>query len=322
MPGRLTNFTRSVVGNLRGNYNHLPQPPGRFITPEGPELGGYYNDLTGKLFPGRWDVDRLGAFMRSPQQRGYFSATAVAHMGLAWNDRFLETGDPENLDNARSAADWLLAHGERRGSALVWVHPECPISCRGRDVPCPWMSGMTQGESISLMLRVHRHFGGDAYLEAAHAAFQPFLLAPEQGGVTARDPDGEVFFEELPHPAPYTHVLNGHIYALWGVFDLARGTGDAVAAALYGEAVASLVRTVDRFDVGYWSRYDLYPRGLVNVTSPFYHALHVAQLDGLALSSGVDRFAAVARRWRGYAASRPRVARATLGKTVYKLLHG
>jgi hypothetical protein len=322
MPNRLTNFTRSAIGNLRGNYNHLPQPPGRFIALDGPGLGGYYNDLTGKLFPGRWDEARIGAFMKSPQQRGYFSATAVAHMGLAWHDRYVERGADEPLANARSAADWLVADAVRRGSAAVWVHPECPVPCRDRNLECPWMSAMTQGEAISLLLRVHAAFGGDAYLETAHAAFEPFLRVVEDGGVAGRDADGEVFFEEVPHPAPYSHVLNGHIYALWGVFDLARYTGLESAAALYREAAASLDRTVERFDVGYWSRYDIYPRGLANVASPFYHALHVSLLEALAVTSGNPRFAALAERWRRYADSRPAALRATARKALYKALHG
>jgi hypothetical protein len=322
MTSRLVNFGRSAFGHLRGNYNHLPQPAGRFITPHGAGLGGYYNDLTRKAHPGRWDEARISAFVASPAQRGYFAATAVAHMGLGWHDRFLETGGEEHLENARAAAGWLAANAVRRGPAATWVHPECPLVFRGRKLPLPWMSAMTQGEAISLLLRVHAAFGGDALLETAHAAFDPFLRPVPDGGVAARDADGELFFEEVPHAEPYGHVLNGHVYALWGVFDLARYTGHAPAAALYREAEASLARTAHRFDVGYWTRYDLYPRGLVNVASPFYHALHVAQMEALAVTTGNPRFAELAGRWRGYAASRTAAARATARKALYKALHG
>lgn len=181
---------------------------------------------------------------------------------------------------------------------------------------------MTQGEGISLLLRGHEASSRDAYLQVAGDAFQAFLHPVENGGIVAYDHDGLPFLEEFPHRHPYSHVLNGFIYALWGVYDFSRYTRDGNAEHLYEQGLESLKIALESYDVGFWSRYDLFPSRLINVASPFYHQLHIAQLEALWFICRLPEFRAVALRWRSYQRSRPSVVRATLLKGLYKVVYG
>jgi hypothetical protein len=181
---------------------------------------------------------------------------------------------------------------------------------------------MTQGESISLLLRVHKQSGRDRYLDVAADALKVFFHPVEDGGV-ATYPRGElVVFEEVPNPRPYSHILNGWIYALWGVYDFARYTQDGDAQRIYLQSLHSLKSMIELYDTGYWSRYDLFPSHLSNVASPFYHPFHIALLEGLYITSGVEEFRTVALRWRSYQQSRLSTIRSFYMKALHRMVYG
>jgi hypothetical protein len=60
------------------------------------------------------------------------------------------------------------------------------------------------------------------------------------------------------------------------------------------------VRKLPQYDVGWWSKYSLYPHRLPDLAKPFYHRLHVTQLDVLYRLTGIDEFRARAARWRSF----------------------
>ena len=55
-----------------------------------------------------------------------------------------------------------------------------------------------------------------------------------------------------------------------------------------------------QFDLGTWSRYDLYPKPPANIASSFYHHLHISQLEALAAVYGDAVFATAAERFASY----------------------
>jgi heparosan-N-sulfate-glucuronate 5-epimerase len=168
-----------------------------------------------------------------------------------------------------------------------------------------WLSAMAQGEAISLLLRAHADSPARGFDAAARDAAKPFLRSVEDGGVR-RDLAGAPFFEEYA-TALASFVLNGFIYALWGLWELGRFGGEAGAAALAEDGSATLRAVLARYDAGYWSRYDLVrPKaGPQKPASLAYHTLHIAQLRVTAAMTGDAAFAAMAERWRGYQRSWP-----------------
>ena len=161
---------------------------------------------------------------------------------------------------------------------------------------------MAQGQAASLLVRGALETGDQRFFDAALHAMTPFAVTVPNGGVRAKLGSGWVA-EEYPTNPP-SYVLNGAIFALWGMRDVAVGLHDREAAQLYAEAEGSLIDNLWRWDTGWWSRYSLFPHPLPNVASTFYHALHIAQLRAMEAIGGSSVVRDVADRFADYAFSR------------------
>jgi heparosan-N-sulfate-glucuronate 5-epimerase len=271
---------------------------------------GYHIDFGWKAPAPSWPPGWLGAGGRPLY-------VTVAQWGLGCYERYLGGQGEQWLAGATGAADYLLEKQETDGRlAGGWVHG---FHYRHTyDLRPPWLSAMAQGEGASLLVRVHAETGREAYAEAAARALRPMLVPSAHGGVRA--PLGEGFFlEEYPTDPP-SLVLNGGLFALWGTHDVAVALGDETARRLFAEAAESLAVNIERYDTGYWSRYDLFPHPVLNVASSAYHRLHIAQLRatfGLHPAPEIDRVAASFER---YAESRLRFAYAFARKVAFRVV--
>lgn len=302
----------------------VPMPPGRqssfgttgdFVAPSGSRIdplhpAGYYIDLRAKAdsphHPPVW-WPRMASEPR----------VVVAQWALGCWEHYLAGDGDRWLEAARWAADRLLEQQHRDGpSAGGWTH-EYSYRHTYRIAP-PWMSGMAQGQCASLLVRIHDATGDERYAEAALAALGPMRKRVSEGGV-AGEIEGGWVPEEYP-TQPSSHVLNGAIFGVWGVYDVAAALGDRDADALAREGIATLAASLHLFDTGFWSRYDLYPHPVANVASPMYHRLHINQLRAMTSISTDARFAATADRFEGYAGSRTGLARAYAHKIVFRTL--
>jgi hypothetical protein len=141
-----------------------------------------------------------------------------------------------------------------------------------------------------------------------------------EGGVAFTDDRRDLWFEEYIVTPP-THILNGFIWAAWGVYDYFLATGDASAQELFERAVHTMLHNLDRYDLGFWSLYEQSGTRLPMVASRFYHQLHIVQLRMMHRLTGEAEFARVADRWENYARSRSNRARALCYKSAFKLCY-
>jgi hypothetical protein len=95
--------------------------------------------------------------------------------------------------------------------------------------------------------------------------------------------------------------------------------GDERARQLFDDGVDTLAREIGRWDLGWWSRYDLFPHPLPNVASAGYHELHIDQLTALDRIAPRPALAAAADRFRAYAASRFGARRALAAKAAFRI---
>jgi hypothetical protein len=283
------------------------QPLGS-LTGEG-SVRGYYIDLRVKAkrpdWPGAW-----------PWAPGEQSWIALAQLGLAAHERWLAGEGEEWLVLARNVGDTMCANqvegGARHGA---WE--------QGFDLPhtyelrAPWISAMAQGEGASLLVRLHLATGEAPYAEAALRALAPLRVPVAHGG-TAALLDGRPFPQEYP-TSPPSFVLNGGMFAMWGLYDAGLGLGDGAAAAEFEQAVDTLAANLHRWDTGSWSLYDLYPHPIRNWASPAYHQLHSSQLRAMAALSPRPEFTATAERFERYAASAPKRVRALAHKGAFRV---
>ena len=153
---------------------------------------------------------------------------------------------------------------------------------------------MAQGEAISVLVRAYLMNKDRAYLQAARSAFR-LMVAPMGEGGCAEYRDGGIFLEEYPEN-PRNSVLNGWIFAIFGVHDLSLASEDEQVGNVLAGTLETLVHSLPSYDMGYWTYYDL--RG--HIASPFYHSLHIAQLKALHLLTGAETFRRVADNWGAY----------------------
>ena len=167
-----------------------------------------------------------------------------------------------------------------------------------------WRSAMAQGEAVSVLLRAEHLFPGAGFGSAAERAAEPFHATVHNGGVVWRQ-GRNVFLEEVANEyAP--HILNGCIFALWGIWELQERTGNARLAALVEQSVETLARWLPRYDCGWWSLYSLMRsgNGHPHVATLKYHAFHIAQMNVLAEMFSNDAFHKTAQRWADHLADR------------------
>ncbi len=248
-----------------------------------------------------------------------YNPIAIAQYGLGNYNRYCHSGDARRRERFLGAARWLLRTQERNAFGLtVWNHHfdweyRTPLKA-------PWYSGLAQGQAISLLVRAYQDDGEPHYLDAARMAFACFLCSPEQGGVTWVDEAGNPWFEEYI-ASPPTHILNGFIWASWGVYDYFLATSDAAAEALFSRAMDTLENNLQRYDAGFWSLYEQSGTRWRMLASPFYHSLHIVQLRILHRMTGREIFLHFARRWEGYLRDRSKRLRAVVQKSAFKLAY-
>lgn len=297
----LSNGYAAVAGRTV-NFTH--QPLGRHIDPDG--LGGYYCDLRHKGTYALGVMDTVGH-----DEREWWVIT-VAQAALGFWDLRIEGHDVDRP--FLRLADWLVERAEPfPGGGVVWTVPR-PQAKYGLDAG--WASAMGQGQAASALLRAHALTGTDAYLETALGAL-PALATPVARGGLHNDLDGAIVLEEYPTAQP-SAVLNGWIFALFGLHELATVAREPEARELFQRSSAGLVELLPRYDVGWWSLYSLHDHGRQDLAKPFYQRLHPVLLDALALIRPEPLLGQYADRWRAQL-TRPAVARASLDKLAFRL---
>ncbi len=221
----------------------------------------------------------------------------LTQYALGCYERWLGGEGEQWLQAAIVAGRHLVALQDPDGAFLH--HEAFPHTFR---LPPPWASGITQGQAASLFVRLHAETADDIFAGAAQRALAPMATPQSQGGVRG-ELGGLPWPEEYP-TEPQSHVLNGAIFGLWGMRDVAVGLGSETARAQFAAGLDSLEANLHRYDTGSWSLYSLYPHPIYNRASSFYHDLHVRQLTAMEVLAPRPVFAATRQRWAGYAASR------------------
>ena len=160
----------------------------------------------------------------------------------------------------------------------------------------------------------------EKYKRAAEKAFVALTRSIAEGGVLFEDEKKHLWIEEYLVDPP-THILNGFMWALWGVFDFWLARGDASAKEIFDRGVETLVHNLARFDTGYWSLYEQSGTRLKMLASPFYHQLHIVQLRVMSRLMGDARFTVLPNGGKATRSIASNRIRALVEKSVFKLLH-
>jgi len=321
--GRLNYYRRIFSAYLIPNRSQLsfwhdsPQAASN-INPD--ELAGYYMPFTSKAhYTGPFDDNGIPLLNYHGDTGLQYNPIAISQYGLGNHARFLTQRDEQARNKFVAVADWLVAKLEQNESGIwVWNHHfdweyRTPLKA-------PWYSGLAQGQGISMLVRAYRETDDDRYMEAAERAFESFTKPTDQGGVSHLDGEGDYWIEEYI-VSPPTHILNGFIWASWGLHDFFLATKNQQAEELFQKSINTIAKNLPLFDIGFWSLYEQSGTRLKMIASPFYHQLHIVQLDVLHKLTGQEIFADYSRRWEGYRQNRTKRTVALAYKALFKLLY-
>ena len=283
-------------------------------------LGEYYMNFPQKAgYAGPSDRDGIPLLNYHGKIGLQYIPIAIAQWGLGNFNSYRVNGSSRAARKFIMASDWLCTQLQPNQNGIhVWNH-QFDWEYR-QTLRAPWYSGLAQAQGISLLLRAHAETGDKKYLHAARLAFRSFLASTECGGVKFEDSNGNIWFEEYI-VSPPTHILNGFIWVAWGVYDYFLATGSDEAIKLFAAAVATLKINLHRYDLGFWSLYELSGTRLPMIASPFYHKLHITQLRVMHRVTQEPFFAEYATRWERYARSRSKRTRALCYKGAFKLCY-
>ncbi|MBA2253675.1 MAG: hypothetical protein H0W07_00995 [Chloroflexi bacterium] len=240
------------------------------------------------------DVD--GIAMREWEDgRLYYHPVQLASYSFRLLSAYRKTGDAGYLDWARRYAAKIRSLAVESGGALFLPYQ---FDYPRHELRAPWYSGMAQGMILSLFVRMHRITGEADYLAWAKAIFASFWRSgpddrPWVSRVSARR---YLWIEEYPVNAHPDRVLNGFMFAIYGLYEYWKLTGSSGGRRILEGALTTLKAHVMLYRVpGDTSYYCLYHR---TNTAENYHSLHISQLDQIAAMSGDAYFASVAELFR------------------------
>lgn len=283
-------------------------------------LGEYYMPFFQKAdYPGPYDSEGIPFLDYQGRLGRQYNPIAIAQFGLGNFNAFRRSGQAERCKKFLRVADWLVSNLELNPVGLrVWNHHfdwEYRTTLRA-----PWQSGLAQSQGISVLVRAYKETGKDVYLKSAKSAFEAFRTTVDKGGVVYIDERGDPWLEEYI-VSPPTHILNGFIWATWGVYDYWLATADESARELFAATMDTLKRNLEKYDISFWSLYELAGTKLKMLASPFYHRLHIVQLRVLHKLTGEDLFAEYAAKWSAYCNKVLNRNAALIYKSVFKLLY-
>ena len=282
------------------SFEHVHQGVGRCFSTD--HISGYYNDMTEKITMTKdFGEDGLPVLKVDDGSIIYFPI-AIFQYGLGAYDTFLLQKDSDMRQLMLKCADWAVTNQQKDGgwSNFFYENPENPYS------------SMAQGEGVSLVLRAYQETSEEKYAEAAHRAIN-FMLHPIENGGATEYRGNEVFLHEFTDKPV---VLNGWIFSVFGLFDYCLTFAQPEVNKILERTIQTMANHLGDYDNGYWSMYNCEKM----ITSPFYHSLHIAQMDAMYQISGMEVFRETKERWEKYQKSRLNRTRSFVKKAMQKIM--
>lgn len=280
------------------------------------KIGEYYIDTRAKSnYPG--NCDENGIPLVNVNGKDSYIPVTIAQYALGNFDNFIDTNDEKYIAVVKRCADWFIDNINELGiNNKGYVHDN---NQEIYGIKAPWFSALAQAQAMSVLSRYYKYSNDKKYLDTALELLKSFEIEVNNGGIFNLLNNG-YFYEEYPSKTP-SYVLNGFIFSLWGLLDLYIVSGNIRAKELYDKGVITLEDNIQLYDIKgiSWSRYDLYPFKIKNITSIFYHKLHVEQLKAMYRLTDSEIFKVYYVKWEKASKNIIKYIIATSYKILHKL---
>lgn len=218
----------------------------------------------------------------------------ICNKALSYHEKFVQ-GDTSQQILFLNCADWLTENLTRGNNFSVLKYDyNWPIY----NMIAPWRSGLANGVSLQVLIKAHAITGDEKYLATAKQILSSFYVDVDKGGVTYKSEDKGWWFEEFADEGGYvSRVLNGHMFAVVGIYEYSIYANDSSARYLVDQGLIALKNNLSKYDNNEGpSYYDL--RGTLSNVK--YHAIHVNLLSRLFKISGDPILKFYGDKWGAY----------------------
>lgn len=292
---------------------------GAFSVPD-QGIGQYYQLFKNKAnYPGPFDYNGIPLLNYHGIIGKQYNPIAIIQFGLGNYNLYKKTNQEQCKGRFLKVVNWLVDNLEQNQCGhWVWNHK---FDWEYFQVlKNPWYSALSQGQGLSILARAYQETKDEKYLQAANKVFQTLVIDIKNGGVKHIDKNGYIWLEEYLVEPP-SHVLNGFVWALWGVYDYYKLTKDDRALELYNQCLKTIKDNLYQFDIGFWSKYDLSKSFLRTIASKFYHNLHIVQLEVLYRLTNDEFFKEWKGKWQVYNQKKLNNWLAFVYKAVFKIFY-
>jgi hypothetical protein len=202
----------------------------------------------------------------------------VLNYGLGLIDLFSDNNTDLSY-KIKSVSNWLIENQTQNG---FW---STPIKDATYNLSENWLSGMVQGLAISFFIRgtYHKILSYDEIKNSLDLALKTML----SDKIVNHSVNGEIIEE---YGGTKTNVLNGFIFAIYGLADYGKFTGDF---SFFHRFEKSLYNILPVYDYYSWSYYD----SKKLIASRFYHELHIEMLRSMYFFTRKEKYNEYYRKW-------------------------
>lgn len=156
----------------------------------------------------------------------------------------------------RQALAIRLLHEKAKplGQGVSWFY-DYDARMNDQTIKPPYPSAFAQAANIQGLLFAYCKSANVDHLALAVKAGDGLLVPVSQGGMR----NGDWFEEQPASDGIMPYILNGHLYSVVVLYQLAEMSGEQRFKQAADEGVAALDTYALWFDAGYWTRYDLRP---------------------------------------------------------------
>lgn len=230
-----------------------------------------------------------------------YNPVGIAEYGLLLYNDLIENTNHLSLKVDKRAAFnkqilWLIKNRTDKENMSLWYH-NYPVTDHG--CKPPWKSALSQGLILSLLVRAYYLTKREEISELAEKVANSMKTPAFEGGFLYINSNGDYWFQEYMGNCGY--VLNGFIFAMWGVYDYYLYSNDQVYKMIFDKCINTLRNNLKYYDwrmgIAKWTVYDLKDKNPVELV---YQKMHVRLLKNLYMITGEKFLLDYANLWESY----------------------
>jgi len=262
------------------------------------KLGIYYIDMrpsiihyTDNIYDGGFDENGV-PMINDGTGNLYYSPVNICQYAFMIQANFFEYKNEKDSQTLAACMMVLENTKTETETSVCWIQNNYN---KRYDIQPPWVGAMDQGQALSFYARYYQITKEEHFLNQCKKIAAYFEVDIQDGGFKRIDDNGNLWFEEYPSKEP-SYVLNGFVYALYGLIDFYRVNNDQKIKKIIDQCFITLKESIHLYDSGYWSYYDQLKKELVR----YYYQknVHVPQLESIYLLTNEKIFLKYYKKWK------------------------